>query len=74
MSEQRQSAVCRRCGIGFLVAPGYLDYILRWRARVSVPQLCARCFRKKPGSAECGVGGEREIQFARLKGALICFR
>jgi CspA family cold shock protein len=47
MSEQRQSAVCRRCGIGFLVTPSYLDHILCWGARESVPQLCARCFRRK---------------------------
>jgi cold shock CspA family protein len=47
MSEQCQSAVCRRCGIGFLVTPGYLDEIRRWGARESVPQLCAMCFRRK---------------------------
>jgi cold shock CspA family protein len=47
MSEQRQSAVCCRCGIGFLVTPTYLDQVRRWGARVSVPQLCARCFYRK---------------------------
>jgi cold shock CspA family protein len=47
MSEQSRVAVCRRCGIEFLITPNYLDQIQRWGARVSVPQLCARCFRGK---------------------------
>ena len=47
MSESSQIAVCRRCGVGFLITPYYLDHIRRWGARVSVPQLCTRCFRRK---------------------------
>ena len=47
MSEQSRVAVCRRCGIGFLITPNYRDHVLRWGARVSIPQLCARCFRRK---------------------------
>jgi cold shock CspA family protein len=47
MSEQGQSAVCQRCGIGFLITPYYLDHIRRWGARVNVPPLCARCFQRK---------------------------
>ena len=47
MSEQSQSAVCHRCGIGFLVTPTFLDQVRRWGTRVSVPQLCTRCFRRK---------------------------
>jgi len=47
MSEQSRTAVCHRCGIGFLVTSNYLDHVLDWGARVSVPQLCARCFRRK---------------------------
>lgn len=47
MSGQSCIAVCRRCGIGFLVTPGYLKHVQRWGARVSVPQLCTRCFRRK---------------------------
>ena len=47
MSEQSRVAACRRCGIGFLITPNYRDHVLRWGARVSVPQLCARCFRRK---------------------------
>jgi cold shock CspA family protein len=47
MSDQLQSAICRRCGIGFLITPNYLDQTRRWGARVNVPQLCARCFHRK---------------------------
>ena len=47
MSEQSRVAVCRRCGIGFLITPNYRDHVLSWGARESVPQLCARCFRRK---------------------------
>ena len=47
MSESSQIAVCRRCGVGFLITPYYLDHVRRWGARVNVPQLCTRCFRRK---------------------------
>jgi CspA family cold shock protein len=47
MSEKRRVAVCRHCGIGFLITPSYRDHVLRWGSRVSVPQLCARCFHRK---------------------------
>jgi CspA family cold shock protein len=33
--------------MGFLITPNYLDQIRRWGARVRVPQLCARCFRRR---------------------------
>jgi CspA family cold shock protein len=47
MSEQSRVAICQRCGVGFLVTLNYLDQIRRWGARVSVPQLCGRCFHRK---------------------------
>jgi CspA family cold shock protein len=46
MLNQRQAVVCRRCGMGFLVTPNYRDFVARWGARVIVPLLCVRCFRK----------------------------
>ena len=45
MSEQ--SAVCKRCGIGFLITPYSLDQLRRWGTLTRVPQLCTRCFRRK---------------------------
>jgi hypothetical protein len=47
MSEQSRVAVCRRCGIGFLVTSTYVDQVRLWGARELLPQLCARCFRQK---------------------------
>ena len=47
MPEQSRVAVCRRCGIGFLITPHYREHVVRWGARVSVPQLCARCFHRR---------------------------
>jgi cold shock CspA family protein len=47
MSKQSPSAVCQRCGAGFLVTSNYLDQLRRWGVRESVPQLCVRCFRHK---------------------------
>jgi CspA family cold shock protein len=46
MSEQSRIAICQRCKIGFLVTPYYREHLLLWGARVTVPQLCARCFHK----------------------------
>jgi cold shock CspA family protein len=47
MSKHRRIAVCQRCGMGFLVTPTHRDSVTRWGARVVVPQLCLRCFRKR---------------------------
>jgi cold shock CspA family protein len=46
MAGRRRAAVCQRCGIGFLVTAVDRDSLTRWGARVVVPPLCLRCFRK----------------------------
>ena len=47
MSKRRRTVACRRCGAGFLVTPTDLDSVRRWGARVTIPTVCLRCFRKK---------------------------
>ena len=64
MLEQSRVAVCRRCGIGFLVTPNYRDHLLRWGARVSVPQLCARRRSMRPMEAGRTRGRQLSTTFA----------
>jgi CspA family cold shock protein len=55
MLKGRRAAVCRRCGKGFLVTPTDRDSMMRWGARVVVPVLCVRCFRRMgPLPKQCG--------------------
>jgi CspA family cold shock protein len=44
MEPQMQSAVCQRCGTGFVLTSSYTDLLARRGAKVIVPLLCPTCF------------------------------
>jgi CspA family cold shock protein len=44
MVHQMQSAVCQRCGTGFVLTSSYTDLLARRGAKVIVPLLCPTCF------------------------------
>lgn len=44
MERQTQSAVCQRCGTGFVLTSSYTDLLARRGAKVVVPLLCPTCF------------------------------
>lgn len=46
MSDSPQSPVCQRCGRGFVFITTYRDFLARCGVKVSVPMLCATCFRR----------------------------
>lgn len=44
MVRQMQSAVCQRCGTGFVLTSSYSDLLARRGAKVIIPLLCPTCF------------------------------
>jgi CspA family cold shock protein len=46
MSGSTRSSVCQRCGRGFIVTEGYLDFLAQRGAKIKVPMLCMTCFVK----------------------------
>jgi CspA family cold shock protein len=44
MVGQMQSAVCQRCGTGFVLTSSYTDLLARRGAKVIIPLLCPTCF------------------------------
>jgi len=47
MSLLPQTAVCQRCGRGFVYVASYRHLLERRRVKVNVPMSCTTCFRKK---------------------------
>jgi cold shock CspA family protein len=47
MSDSPQSAVCQRCGRGFVVIDTHRDFLARRGEKVQAPVLCATCFRRQ---------------------------
>jgi CspA family cold shock protein len=46
MAKQSQSAVCRRCGCGFMLTTAHRDFLARRGVNVKTPVLCMTCFLK----------------------------
>ena len=46
MSGLPRTAVCQRCGRGFVIVPSYRDLLARRGVKVRLPVSCATCFRK----------------------------
>jgi CspA family cold shock protein len=46
MTTLPKTAVCQRCGRGFVVISSYRDLLERRGIKVKVPVTCATCFRK----------------------------
>lgn len=44
MSIQPKSAICQRCGSGFVLITTYLDLLQRRKVKVIEPLLCPTCF------------------------------
>ena len=44
MKQRVQSAICQRCGKGFIVTRNYLDMLERRGVRVAKPLCCPTCF------------------------------
>jgi cold shock CspA family protein len=47
MSNQRETAICRKCGKGFVLTAIYQDFLARRGARVTTPMQCMSCFLKR---------------------------
>ena len=46
MTSLPQTAVCQRCGRGFVIVSTYRDLLRRRGIKVKTPVSCATCFRK----------------------------
>jgi hypothetical protein len=44
MSIPLRTAICQRCGSGFVLIDTYLDLLARCDVKVVVPVLCPSCF------------------------------
>jgi len=47
MSQESLTAICQRCGRGFVLTPNHLDFISKRGIKVNVPVLCLTCFLSK---------------------------